>query len=128
MQDEQDLLIVGEFNLMRGPENRNKPGGDITELLFFNEAISSLGLLEIPLLGKQFTWSNKQQPPLLERIDWFLLPSLGLKGGDPPHVLVLLPCYDFTPFLLSRVPAIDIFTPIPKQQFLWLKSLITHSI
>jgi len=56
---------------MRGLENRNRPGGDIIEMLLFNEVISSQGLLEIPLFGKRFTWSNKQQPPLLERIDWF---------------------------------------------------------
>ena len=71
MPDEHDWLIVGDFNLMRAPENRNRPGGDVSEMLLFNEAISYLGLIEIPLHGKHFTWSNKQQPPLLERIDWF---------------------------------------------------------
>jgi len=40
-------------------------------MLLFNEAISALGLVELPLYGKKFTWSNKQQPPLLERLDWF---------------------------------------------------------
>jgi hypothetical protein len=37
----------------------------------FNEAISALGLIKLPLKGKRFTWSNKQHPPLLERLDWF---------------------------------------------------------
>jgi hypothetical protein len=52
MPDEQDWLIVGDFNLMRVLENRNRPGGDLSEMFLFNEAISSLGLLEIPLHGK----------------------------------------------------------------------------
>jgi hypothetical protein len=60
--------VVGDFNLMRAPEDRNRSGGDLSEMLLFNEAISSLG---ITLQGKLFTLSNKQQPPLLERIDWF---------------------------------------------------------
>jgi len=71
MPDEQDWIIVGDFNLMRSPDNRNRPRGDVTEMLLFNEAISSLGIVELPLQGKHFTWSNKQHPPLLERLDWF---------------------------------------------------------
>lgn len=39
--------------------------------LLFNEAISKLGLVELPLKGKRFTWTNKQFSPLLERLDWF---------------------------------------------------------
>jgi len=41
----------------------------------FNSAITSLGLEEIPLQGRKFTWTNKQQPPLLERLDWFFTSS-----------------------------------------------------
>jgi hypothetical protein len=40
-------------------------------MLLFNNAISMLGLVELPLKGKRFTWSNKQLSPLLERLDWF---------------------------------------------------------
>lgn len=35
-------LIVGDFNPIRRPENRNKPGANIQEMLGFNEAISRL--------------------------------------------------------------------------------------
>jgi len=59
MPDEQDWIIVGDFNLMRSPDNRNRPGGDVTEMLLFNETINSLGIVELPLQGKRFTWSNK---------------------------------------------------------------------
>jgi hypothetical protein len=40
-------------------------------MLAFNEAISRVGLVEIPLKGCKYTWTNKQQDPLLERLDWF---------------------------------------------------------
>jgi hypothetical protein len=44
---------------MRRPENRNKEGGNVTEMFLFNEAISTLGLNEIHLQGRKYTWSNK---------------------------------------------------------------------
>ena len=31
MPEEVDWLLVGDFNLMRSPANRNKPGGDINQ-------------------------------------------------------------------------------------------------
>lgn len=44
-------------------------------MLLFNEAISRLRLTEIQLKGCKYTWSNKQQNPLLERLDWFFISS-----------------------------------------------------
>ena len=71
MPDDIDWLILGDFNLMRNSEDRNRPGGDINEMLLFNEAISALGIVELTLMGRKFTWTNKQASPLLERLDWF---------------------------------------------------------
>jgi len=71
MPDDVDWLILGDFNLYRKPEDRNKPGAKAHDMLQFNDAISSLGIVEIPLHGRKFTWTNKQHPPLLERLDWF---------------------------------------------------------
>jgi hypothetical protein len=66
-------LIVGDFNLIRRPKDRNLVGGDINLMLKFNEAISNLDLVEIPLHGLSFTWSNRQREPLLQRLDWFFI-------------------------------------------------------
>lgn len=44
-------------------------------MFMFNEAISSLGLVELPLHGRKFTWRNKQQDPVLEQLDWFFKSS-----------------------------------------------------
>lgn len=70
MSDEVDWLVLGDFNLIIRPENRNKEGGNIMEMLLFNEAISAFGLNEITLQGRKYTWSNKQTSPLLEKLDW----------------------------------------------------------
>lgn len=80
MPDDVNWLIVGDFNSCHSPDDRNRPGGDLAVMFLFNEAISSLVLVELPLKGRRFTWSSKQQCPLLERLDWFLhlLPGLSL--------------------------------------------------
>lgn len=63
-------IIIGDFNMIRTPKNRNKPGGDIQRMLDFNMAISQLGVQEIPLKGQAYTWLNMQRHPLLEKLDW----------------------------------------------------------
>jgi len=42
-------MILEDFNLMRRPENRNKPGGNLAEMFMFNDTVTSLGLNEIEL-------------------------------------------------------------------------------
>ena len=43
MAENIDWLIVGDFNLLRKPEDRNRGGGgDINEMYMFNEAITLL--------------------------------------------------------------------------------------
>jgi len=45
MPPEIDWLIVGDFNLIRKPEDRNKEGADVNEMFLFNEAINKLGII-----------------------------------------------------------------------------------
>jgi hypothetical protein len=73
MLEDQQWIVLGDFNLIRRPENRNKPCGDVQMMFLFNEAISRLGLIEHTLKGQAFTWCNKQQNILLERLDWFFV-------------------------------------------------------
>jgi hypothetical protein len=53
---EQNWVILGDFNFIRSPDNRNRPGGDINDMCIFNEMIGHLGLLELQLKGRKFTW------------------------------------------------------------------------
>jgi hypothetical protein len=110
MAEAIDWLVVGDFNLLRGPHNRNRPGGDVQEMLLFNEAISAQGWVELPLHGKQFTWSNKQHPHLLERLDWFFTSSSWTINypDTSVHSLVMEPS--------DHVPCvIQVYTNIPKK-------------
>lgn len=36
-----------------------------------NDFIGEQQLIEIPIKGRSYTWSNMQQEPLLEQLDWF---------------------------------------------------------
>lgn len=71
ISDDENWLFLGDFNFYRCLSNRNKPGGNLADTLIFNEAIGHLGLVELQLKGRAFTWSNMQQDPLLEQLDWF---------------------------------------------------------
>ena len=68
-------MILGDFNLIREPDNRNRPGGDVHNMLEFNRFIRHHDLLEIPLKGRAYTWSNMQNDPLLEKLDWVFTSS-----------------------------------------------------
>jgi hypothetical protein len=69
--DDDLWLLVGDFNFYRSAENRNRPGGNFIDSIIFINIISHLGLIELPLKGRAYTWSNMQSSPLLEQVVWF---------------------------------------------------------
>jgi len=117
MPETVDWIIVGDFNLFRSPEDRNQPGGDLLDMYLFNEAISFLGLIEIPLKGRKFTWSNKQVSPLLERIYWFFISTSWTLSY--PNTFA----YPLSIETSNHVPcAISISTKSPKGSFFHLEN------
>jgi hypothetical protein len=56
-------------------------------MFLFNEIIGHLGLLELPLKERRYTWSNKQNNPLLEQLDWFFTSTNWI--SDYPNSMVL---------------------------------------
>lgn len=82
----KDWILAGDFNLYRQPENRNKPGGDLSEINLFNELISDLDLTEIPFTGREFTWSNMQRDPLLIKLDWVFTSASWTLSYPATHV------------------------------------------
>jgi exonuclease III len=64
-------LILGDFNFYRSSSNRNRPGANTNDMLVFNDIIQHLGLIELPLKGRSYTWSNMQEQPLMQQLDWF---------------------------------------------------------
>jgi hypothetical protein len=64
-------LILGDFSFYRSSSNRNGPGGNTNDMLLFNDIIQHLGLIELPLKGRSYTWSNMQEQPLMQQLDLF---------------------------------------------------------
>lgn len=44
---------MGDFNFIRSPEDRNKPGGHVGDMLVFNDIIQDLDLVEIAFHGQK---------------------------------------------------------------------------
>jgi hypothetical protein len=102
-------LLLGDFNFIIYEDNRNRPGGNLNDMFLFNEIIAHLGLLELPLKGRAFTWSNMQEAPLLEQVEWFLTSTNWII--DYPQTMVL-PLAKTTS---NHVPCVvQIGTSIPK--------------
>ena len=41
-------------------------------MIAFNDFIRPQQLIELPIKGRAYTWSNMQTDPFLEQLDWFL--------------------------------------------------------
>jgi exonuclease III len=67
------LAFLGDFNLIRSPRDKSNDNFNSSEAACFNDFINLLGLIEIPLLDRQFTWSNMQDSPILARLDRVLV-------------------------------------------------------
>ena len=62
-------LIIGDFNLVRFAHEKSSDNFNSVEADWFNDFINDLGLQDIPLLDRLYTWSNNQDSPTLCRLD-----------------------------------------------------------
>jgi len=117
MPENTDWMVLGDFNLIRKPEDRNKPGGDLSEMFRFNSAISALGINEIVLQGRKFTWSNMQPSHLLEKLDGVFTPNSWAISypNTSAKTLDMVPS-DHCPCLVA------VSTLIPRSRIFYLKT------
>ncbi|CAN6205967.1 unnamed protein product [Urochloa humidicola] len=62
-------MIIGDFNLTRKPEDKSSTHFNHAEADMFNSLINELALIEMPLVDRQYTWSNRRENPTLVRLD-----------------------------------------------------------
>jgi exonuclease III len=107
------LAILGDFNLIRSPRERSNDNFNLAEASIFIDFVNQLGLLEIPLLDWQFTWSNQQTPPIMARLDRvFVNPEWSLALPDTTLTSSARPTSDHVPLHLeasSKAPRSTIF-------------------
>ena len=66
-------LIRGDFNIMRGPEDKSSGEFNFKWPNLFNAVIESLDLKEIVMSGRQFTWAGPGDDPTFEKLDRVLV-------------------------------------------------------
>jgi hypothetical protein len=121
IRDDELWMLMGDFNFYRYAENRNKAGGNFQDSLIFNNIISHLGLIELPIKGISYTWSNMQDVPLLEKIDWFFT-SVAWTGVFP--FSMVLPLARITS---DHLPCrVQIGTSIPKANIFRFENFWLH--
>jgi hypothetical protein len=69
------LLIGGDFNILRFSSEKNKGMRNNRWSDMFNAIINTYALREIHMSGGQYTWTNSQNVPTLEKLDRFLMSS-----------------------------------------------------
>jgi hypothetical protein len=82
------VVVLGDFNLIRGAQDKNNSNINWPLVNAFNETIARLALREVARPGARFTWSNKQRNPIrcvLDRVlvspEWELqFPLLSLRA------------------------------------------------
>nr|XP_045089534.1 uncharacterized protein LOC123497248 [Aegilops tauschii subsp. strangulata] len=67
------ILIGGDFNLLRFPNEKSRGRFDDHWPFLFNAVIDSLDLREVSMIGRQFTWANSLPEPTYEKLDRVLM-------------------------------------------------------
>jgi exonuclease III len=110
----EDWIILGDFNLIRSPENRSRPGGNTSEMFLYNDVILHLDLVEIAFQNRAFTWSNMQDNALLEKLDWVFTSSSWSLSFPGTKVSVLdRPISDHVPYVIqinTEIPRTNVFS------------------
>jgi hypothetical protein len=65
IEDSDNWILLGDYKFYRSPNDRNKDRGNVDDMLLFNDIIRSKNLIDLPLNGAAYTWSNMQTGPLL---------------------------------------------------------------
>jgi hypothetical protein len=67
------ILIGGDFNILRRPDEKNKPNYNDRWPFLFNEVIDDLNLRELEMMGRNYTWANSLDDPTYEKLDRILM-------------------------------------------------------
>lgn len=62
-------VLTGDFNLIYKMEDKNNENLNRAMMGWFRKFINDISLIDIPLVGCKYTWSNNQLSPTLVRLD-----------------------------------------------------------
>lgn len=95
-------ILLGDFNLVRGAADKNNGQLNAPLATTFNDYIQRLGVTEVQLSDRLYTWSNLQAHPILAKLDR-VFTNNDLNYAFPFTYLSSLPkpTSDHTPLLLA---------------------------
>ncbi|XP_026438519.1 uncharacterized protein LOC113337042 [Papaver somniferum] len=95
-------VFGGDFNVIRRIEGTTTNRRTTRSMRKFSQFISTHALVDLPLKGSKYTWSNGQASPTLTRIDMFLFSS-DFEGKFPfiSQLAKTRPTSDHIPILLD---------------------------
>lgn len=67
------LVLGGDFNIIRNPQEKNNDRYDDRWPFLFNAIIDSLNLRELKLSNRKYTWANSRETPTYETLDRILV-------------------------------------------------------
>lgn len=62
-------LLAGDFNLHRWLTDRSATMANFNLMELFNQFISEVGIMEVPLRNRKYTWSSKRPDPVFSKLD-----------------------------------------------------------
>ena len=63
------LVVAGDFNLIRSPDDKSSANVDLQRMRMFNDCIADLALRELRRVGARYTWSNDRLNPVRSVLD-----------------------------------------------------------
>ena len=63
------MILGGDFNLVRRIEEKSNENVNVQMMEAFNEMINNTALWELHRTGSRFTWTNRQNPPIMCVLD-----------------------------------------------------------
>ncbi|GMI83371.1 hypothetical protein HRI_002006400 [Hibiscus trionum] len=107
------VILGGDFNVVSSTEERSEGSVNKVAIRNFNSFIEELAVIDLPLHGSRFTWSNYRDNPSFSRLDRFLLSTeflrvwldilqsafpKGISDHNPICLAILNTCWGPRPF------------------------------
>ena len=120
-KDTLPIVIGGDFNIPRRPDEKNNVNFDDRWPFMFNAVIDSLYLREIEMTGMKFTWANHLGNQTFEKLDRILVcADFEYKFPHTTVHALTREISDHTPLLLSTNNLSPTYQPQFKFELGWL--------